>query len=68
MKEFSDLQGRVTALLRETEAWPDFDNVAIAQEIQARYGPVAPDPIPEFWVIADRHRSTADREPRNGDV
>ena len=57
MTEFRDLRGWVRALLRETEAGADFDDGAIADEIDRRYGPFPPDPIPDFWAIADRHRA-----------
>ena len=56
MKEFNDLRGWVSALLSQTEAGPDFDVAAITREIESRYGPIPPDPIPDFWDIADRHR------------
>ncbi len=56
MNELEHLRNRVIALLRETELGFDFDEAAITNELRDLYGPQPPDPIPEFWAIADRHR------------
>ena len=58
MQEFNDLRVWVVALLKQTEAGPDFDVAAITDEILSRYGSIPPDPIPDFWAIADRHRGS----------
>lgn len=57
MTDLSNLRSRVAALLRETEAGPHLNETAIVKEIDSRYGPTPPDPIPDFWAIADRYGS-----------
>lgn len=57
MNELEHLRGLVIALLRETELGTDFDERAITNELRDRYGLHPPDPIPDFWAIADRHRA-----------
>ena len=55
MTDTDDLTTRVRALLLETEAGPRLDEKPIVEEVMRRHGSTPPDPIPDFWVIADRY-------------